>query len=124
MKIVLYHAVQESGYYFKGCAKTEEIADLFSETAFSAETMEKAAIHKKVMEQGLSPFSVTLRIDPDSQIESLEDKTVFTSQTCQICNGASRIAALCQLPLEARRDGVVTVNLFLADEEKMRQLCV
>ncbi len=124
MKIILYHAIQENSYYFKGYGKSEEIAALFSKTTFSEEATQKAAIHKKMMEQELSPFSITLRIDPDSQIEMFENEIVFTSQACQICNGASKIAALCQLSLEAQRGGVVTVNLFLTDEKKMKEISV
>ena len=122
MQIKLYRAIQENNYYFKGYGKAEEIARIFSKNNFSEETLKKATIHRSVMEQGISPFTVTLRMEPETKKEVYEEETIFTGEVCQICNGASKIAALCQMKEEEINDGIITINLFLATEEKMKEI--
>lgn len=122
MQLKLYHPTQENAYYFKGYATLCDLAECFRDYPFSEETLEKAAIHKRSLSHGLSSFSVTLRMDPDSTLPSLEEETIFSSPTCQICNGASKIAAICQMDAETLSDFAATVNLFFVTEEKMNQI--
>lgn len=122
MQIKLYHAVQENTYYFKGYAALNEVAQLFSGYQFSEDTLEKAAIHKKNMAYGISPFTAVLRLNPDSSVERSEESLLFTSEQCQICNGASKIAAICQLSPEQLQDTLLSLNVFLLTEEKMRTI--
>ena len=122
MQLKLYHVIQENAYYFKGYARLCDLAEVFADYSFSEETREKAAIHKQSLSQGLSAFSVTLRMEPDSEIPSLEEETIFSSKICQIYNGASKIAAICQMDAEELSDFMAMVNLFFVTEEKMRQI--
>lgn len=122
MKLELYQPVQENDYYFKGYVSLSQLLQLFSDYPFSEETLEKAAIHRRNMIHGISPFSAVLRIDPDSQMESSEDTISFTSDRIQICNGASKIAAICQLEVSQLDEGVIPVSIFLATEEKLKEL--
>ena len=81
MQLKLYEPMQENDYYFKGYVSLKELSQLFSDYEFPEETLEKAAIHKKNMLQGISSFTAVLRMDPDSRTEVSEDMIVFTSTT-------------------------------------------
>ena len=122
MKLELYQPVQENDYYFKGYVSLAQLSQLFSDYPFSEETLEKATIHRRNMIHGISPFSAVLRIDPDSQMESFEDTILFTCDRIQIRNGASKIAAICQLEVSQLDEGVIPVSIFLATEEKLNEL--
>lgn len=61
MRLRLQQAVQENDYYFRGFVTMTDLAEIFRAYPFREETLEKAAIHRRNMEQGISPFSVTLR---------------------------------------------------------------
>lgn len=48
MQLKLYEPMQENDYYFKGYVSLKELSQLFSDYEFPEETLEKAAIHKKI----------------------------------------------------------------------------
>ena len=114
--------MQENDYYFKGYVSLKELSQLFSDYEFPEETLEKAAIQKKNMLQGISSFTAVLRMDPDSRTEVSEDMIVFTSDHIQICNGASKIAAICQMDSSQLDESAASVSIFLTTEEKMKAL--
>ena len=122
MKLELYQPVQENDYYFKGYVSLAQLSQLFSDYPFSEETLEKATIHRRNMIHGISPFSAVLRIDPDSQMEPSEDTISFISDRIQIRNGASKIAAICQLEVSQLDESVIPVIIFLTTEEKLKEL--
>lgn len=122
MQLRLYEPMQENDYYFKGYVSLKELSQLFSDYEFSEETLEKAAIHRKNMLHGISSFAAVLRMDPDSLAEVSDDVIVFTSDRIQICNGASKIAAICQMESSQLDESAATVSIFLGTEEKMKAL--
>ena len=67
MKLRLQQAIQENEYYFRGFVRMADLAELFREYPFEEETLEKAAIHRRSMEHGISSFTVTLRAMPDTR---------------------------------------------------------
>ena len=122
MQLKLYEPMQENDYYFKGYVSLKELSQLFSDYEFPEETLEKAAIQKKNMLQGISSFTAVLRMDPDSRTEVSEDMIVFTSDHIQICNGASKIAAICQMDSSQLDESAASISIFLTTEEKMKAL--
>ena len=77
MKLRLQQAIQENEYYFRGFVRMADLAELFREYPFEEETLEKAAIHRRSMERGISSFTVTLRAMPDTGRTTEGGKTCF-----------------------------------------------
>ena len=87
-------AVQENEYYFRGFVSMADLAVLFAEYPFEEDTLEKAAIHRRSMERGVTPFSVTLRAMPDTGWTAEGEDLVFNDTRWEIRDGKSRVAAV------------------------------
>ena len=122
MRLRLQQAVQENDYYFRGFVTMTDLAELFRAYPFREETLEKAAIHRRNMEQGISPFSVTLRAAPDTERDAEGDDLIFQDAQWEIRDGKSRVAAVTEMTEEELADCEAEVKIFLLTEEKMEKM--
>ena len=74
------------------------------------------------MEGGISPFTVTLRLEPECRRWEEEGDLILESLDSQVWDGKSRAAAVCMLEGPLPKDAVAMVKVFLATEEKMKKL--
>lgn len=122
MKLRLQQAIQENEYYFRGFVRMADLAELFREYPFEEETLEKAAIHRRSMEHGISSFTVTLRAMPDTAGRQ-RGKTCFLKMPCgSIRDGKSRVAALSRMTEEELDGHEAEVKIFLLTKEKMENM--
>lgn len=87
MKLRLQQAIQENEYYFRGFVRMADLAELFREYPFEEETLEKAAIHRRSMEHGISSFTVTLRAMPDTGRTTEGEDLFFEDAMWEIRDG-------------------------------------
>ena len=119
MKLRLQQAIQENEYYFRGFVRMADLAELFREYPFEEETLEKAAIHRRSMERGISSFTVTLRAMPDTGRTTEGEDLFFADAMWEIRDGKSRVAALSRMTEEELDGHEAEVKIFLLTKEKM-----
>lgn len=122
MKLRLQEAVQENEYYFRGFVSMADLAVLFAEYPFEEDTLEKAAIHRRSMERGVTPFSVTLRAMPDTGWTAEGEDLIFSDTRWEIRDGKSRVAAVSKMTEENLADHEAEVKIFLLTKEKMENM--
>lgn len=122
MKLRLKNAQQKSSSYYCGYVDLNALAEQLKDYPFEEETLEKARIHKRNMEGGISPFTVTLRLEPECRRWEEEGDLILESLESQVWDGKSRAAAVCMLEGPLPKDAVTMVKVFLATEEKMKKL--
>ena len=120
MKLRLQQAIQE--YYFRGFVRMADLAELFREYPFEEETLEKAAIHRRSMEHGISSFTVTLRAMPDTGRTTEGEDLFFEDAMWEIRDGKSRVAALSRMTEEELDGHEAEVKIFLLTKEKMENM--
>lgn len=121
MQLHLKDGIQKSGYHFEGFVELKELAEILKNYQFDEEVLKKAAVHKKMMELNRLSFTVTLRIEPESRYELEEDDVRFEFESCELRNGKSKAATVCQLS-EDHLMGTVKMDVFLVTREKMEKL--
>lgn len=119
MKLKLQDAVRKSEYHYKGTVKLTDLAEAFKGYHFSEEVLAKAAIHKGAMMGGISPFHVTVRIDPGSTVDDMGE---ICFSYGELRDGKSKTAAACQMAKEELEGYEVQIDLFLVTKEKMDKL--
>ena len=122
MKLQLQDAVRKNEYYFTGYTDMSEIADLFREYPFEEETLERAAIHRKNMENGIRPFSLLLRGMPDTKFEIDQSNVFFDDVSWEIRDGKSRVAAIKDIEKDFLTGYEIEVTVILATPEKMNAI--
>ena len=123
--LVLHDVSQDSAYRYTGITTFENLAEVTGDYSFEEDVMEKAAIHKQTMmsqQNGISSFSVTLRISPDAEILEDGESLHFTFDEFDIRDGRSKCAAVSMLDPEYLEDNWVRVQVFVLDQEKMNRL--
>ena len=123
--LVLHDVSQDSAYRYTGITTFENLAEVTRDYPFEEDVMEKAAIHKQTMmsqQNGISSFSVTLRISPDAEILEDGESLHFTFDEFEIRDGRSKCAAVSMLDPEYLEDNWVRVQVFVLDQEKMNRL--
>lgn len=123
--LVLHDVSQDSAYRYTGITTFENLAEVTGDYSFEEDVMEKAAIHKQTMmsqQNGISSFSVTLRISPDAEILEDGESLHFTFDEFEIRDGRSKCAAVSMLDPEYLEDNWVRVQVFVLDQEKMNRL--
>ena len=123
--LVLHDVSQDSAYRYTGITTFENLAEVTGDYSFEEDVMEKAAIHKQTMmsqQNGISSFSVTLRISPDAEILEDGESLHFTFDEFEIRDGRSKCAAVSMLNPEYLEDNWVRVQVFVLDQEKMNRL--
>lgn len=123
--LVLHDVSQDSAYRYTGITTFENLAEVTGDYSFEEDVMEKAAIHKQTMmsqQNGISSFSVTLRISPDAEILEDGESLNFTFDEFEIRDGRSKCAAVSMLDPEYLEDNWVRVQVFVLDQEKMNRL--
>lgn len=123
--LVLNDVRQDSAYRYTGITTFENLAEVTGDYSFEEDVMEKAAIHKQTMmsqQNGISSFSVTLRISPDAEILEDGESLHFTFDEFEIRDGRSKCAAVSMLDPEYLEDNWVRVQVFVLDQEKMNRL--
>lgn len=123
--LVLHDVSQDSAYRYTGITTFENLAEVTGDYSFEEDVMEKAAIHKQTMmsqQNGISSFSVTLRISPDAEILEDGESLHFTFDEFEIRDGRSKCAAVSMLDPEYLEDNWVKVQVFVLDQEKMNRL--
>ena len=123
--LVLHDVSQDSAYRYTGITTFENLAEVTGDYPFEEDVIEKAAIHKQTMmsqQNGISSFSVTLRISPDAEILEDGESLHFTFDEFEIRDGRSKCAAVSMLDPEYLEDNWVRVQVFVLDQEKMNRL--
>ena len=123
--LVLHDVSQDSAYRYTGITTFENLAEVTGDYPFEEDVMEKAAIHKQTMmsqQNGISSFSVTLRISPDAEILEDGESLHFTFDEFEIRDGRSKCAAVSMLDPEYLEDNWVRVQVFVLDQERMNRL--
>lgn len=121
MTLHLQAGTQIGSFHFVGMLKLQELSLLLKDYPFGEEVLEKAAIHRRNMEQGITPFEVTLRLDPDTVIEAGEDEIRFETGELELRDGKSKAAAVLSLE-KKKRTGAVKAHIFLTTKEQMDKL--
>lgn len=121
MTLHLQAGTQIGSYHFVGMLKLQELSLLLKDYPFGEEVREKAAIHRRNMEQGIAPFEVTLRLDPGTAFEVGEDEIRFEAGELEIRDGKSKAAAVLSLE-EEKRTGAIRAHIFLTTKEQMDKL--
>lgn len=123
--LVLHDVSQDSAYRYTGITTFENLVEVTGDYPFEEDVIEKAAIHKQTMmsqQNGISSFSVTLRISPDAEILEDGESLHFTFDEFEIRDGRSKCAAVSMLEPEYLEDNWVRVQVFVLDQEKMNRL--
>lgn len=122
MELKLKSIERKSEYHYSGMAKLTDLAEAFRGYHFSEEILSKAKIHKASMNDGISPFMVTVRIDSDSTGCTDDEETVFQCTGWELRDGKSKVAAICQMMDEELDGYAVQVEVFQVTKEKMDKL--
>ena len=123
--LVLHDVSQDSAYRYTGITTFENLAEVTGDYSFEEDVMEKAAIHKQTMmsqQNGISSFTLTLRISPNAEILEDGESLNFTFDEFEIRDGRSKCAAVSMLDPEYLEDNWVRVQVFVLDQEKMNRL--
>lgn len=123
--LVLHDVSQDSAYRYTGITTFENLAEVTGDYPFEEDVMEKAAIHKQTMmsqQNGISSFTLTLRISPNAEILEDGESLHFTFDEFEIRDGRSKCAAVSMLEPEYLEDNWVRVQVFVLDQEKMNRL--
>lgn len=123
--LVLHDVSQDSAYRYTGITTFENLAEVTGDYSFEEDVMEKAAIHKQTMmsqQNGISSFTLTLRISPNAEILEDGESLHFTFDEFEIRDGRSKCAAVSMLDPEYLEDNWVRVQVFVLDQEKMNRL--
>ncbi|MFQ6809537.1 MAG: hypothetical protein ACLRTF_10860 [Blautia sp.] len=123
--LVLHDVSQDSAYRYTGITTFENLAEVTGDYPFEEDVMEKAAIHKQTMmsqQNGISSFTLTLRISPNAEILEDGESLHFTFDEFEIRDGRSKCAAVSMLDPEYLEDNWVRVQVFVLDQEKMNRL--
>ena len=123
--LVLHDVSQDSAYRYTGITTFENLAEVTRDYPFEEDVMEKAAIHKQTMmsqQNGISSFTLTLRISPNAEILEDGESLNFTFDEFEIRDGRSKCAAVSMLDPEYLEDNWVRVQVFVLDQEKMNRL--
>ena len=123
--LVLHDVSQDSAYRYTGITTFENLAEVTGDYSFEEDVMEKAAIHKQTMmsqQNGISSFTLTLRISPNAEILEDGESLHFTFDEFEIRDGRSKCAAVSMLEPEYLEDNWVRVQVFVLDQEKMNRL--
>lgn len=123
--LVLHDVSQDSAYRYTGITTFENLAEVTRDYPFEEDVMEKAAIHKQTMmsqQNGISSFTLTLRISPNAEILEDGESLHFTFDEFEIRDGRSKCAAVSMLDPEYLEDNWVRVQVFVLDQEKMNRL--
>ncbi len=122
MKLKLQDVERRSEYHYSGMAKLADLAEAFKGYQFSEEVLSKAEIHKVAMKDGIPSFSVTVRIEPDSTECTEGEETEFQCIGCELRDGKSKVAAICQMADEQLDGYAVQTEVFQVTKEKMDKL--
>ena len=123
--LVLHDVSQDSAYRYTGITTFENLAEVTRDYPFEEDVMEKAAIHKQTMmsqQNGISSFTLTLRISPNAEILEDGESLHFIFDEFEIRDGRSKCAAVSMLDPEYLEDNWVRVQVFVLDQEKMNRL--
>ena len=123
--LVLHDVSQDSAYRYTGITTFENLAEVTGDYSFEEDVMEKAAIHKQTMmsqQNGISSFTLTLRISPNAEILEDGESLHFIFDEFEIRDGRSKCAAVSMLDPEYLEDNWVRVQVFVLDQEKMNRL--
>lgn len=115
-QLKMFEVQQESAYRYTGITSFMNLLEVTGDYPFDEEVMEKAEIQKENMS---SPFSVTLRINPDAVITENEEGIVFSFEDYDVRDGRSKCAAIRLLDPECLEDNIVKLHIFALDKEKM-----
>lgn len=118
-QLKLFEVQQESAYRYTGITSFMNLLELTGDYPFDEEVLEKAEIQKENMG---SPFSVTLRMEPEAAITENEEGTVFSFEDYDIRDGRSKCAAIRLLEPEYLEDALVKVHIFVLTKDKMELL--
>lgn len=118
-KLKIFEIRQESTYRYTGITSFKNLLEVTADYPFDEEVMEKAEIHKRNMS---APFSVTLRLEPETVLTEHEDGAEFSFETYDIRDGRSKCAAIGLLEPEDMEENLVKLDIFLLDKEKMDML--
>lgn len=114
-QLKLFEVQQESAYRYTGITSFMNLLELTGDYPFDEEVLEKAEIQK----ENMGTFAVTLRIDPEAQVNEEEDGIVFEFDDFDIRDGRSKCAALRLLEPECLDDNIVKLNIFVLSKDKM-----
>ena len=123
--LVLHDVSQDSAYRYTGITTFENLAEVTGDYPFEEDVMEKAVIHKQTMmgqQNGISSFTLTLRISPNAEILEDGESLHFIFDEFEIRDGRSKCAAVSMLDPEYLEDNWVRVQVFVLDQEKMNRL--
>lgn len=123
--LVLHDVSQDSAYRYTGITTFENLVEVTGDYPFEEDVIEKAAIHKQTMmsqQNGISSFTLTLRISPNAEILEDGESLHFTFDEFEIRDGRSKCAAVSMLEPEYLEDNWVRVQVFVLDQEKMNRL--
>lgn len=115
-QLKLFEVQQECDYHYIGITSFADLVEIVREYPFDEEVMEKAKIQKANMG---TPFSATLRINPTAVITEGEEKTEFSFEDYEICDGRSKCAAIGLLEPEELEGSFVKLHVFVLEKEKM-----
>ena len=122
MQLRLQQMAQESEYHYVGMVGMGELAEVFCRYPFAEEVLEKAVFHRESMQNGMNPFTVTIRLEPEAKKQEEGDSLQVEFEACELRDGKSKTAAICQLGPEVLEGNLAKVHIFLVSKEKMDRL--
>ena len=129
-QLMIQQAEQATAYRYQGLVGFKEIAEMMKDYPFDPEVIDKAEIHKEnFMQYGNStdslmvpPVSITLRVDPDAEIEKSDEEIKFNFENFDIVDGRSKVAAITLLDEKWLESNSAKIELYVLDKAKMDQL--